>query len=104
MLIKKFYQGGGKGKLYVYDDQKYSRKRVEWKIYKMEDLDSIVTHFELYPLIDHKLKKYSLWKELLLLIDKKFYLNPEGLIKIQNLTSALTQRHVEARDEKLKEI
>lgn len=81
--IQNFFSG--KGGIYF---SKYNSV-VEWKVFKIHDLVSISSHFESYPLIGLKLKKFEIWKEILPLIENKFYLTQEGLTQIKSLNNKL---------------
>jgi hypothetical protein len=49
------------------------------------DLDKIISHFDLYPLLNLKQKDFICFKEALLLIKEKKHLTREGLDKIKSL-------------------
>ena len=90
IIIEKIKESfNGKGNIYISNT---TYNMIEWKVYKIQDLISISSHFESYPLKGLKLNKFearSEWKEILPLIEKKSYLNQTGLIKIKFLENKL---------------
>lgn len=75
----------GCGNVYSYT----SRGIVEFKISKLENINSIVLHFTKYKLLGFKLYNFNIWKEIVDLINKKAHYTKEGILKIQSLKKRL---------------
>lgn len=73
--IKTFFNSLGN----VYSSQ--TRDVVEFKIFKLQDLLTIIPHFEKYPLLGFKSYNFSIWKEIVNLINKKDHFTFEGIQK-----------------------
>jgi LAGLIDADG endonuclease len=92
LLLKKIQEFfDGKGKLYAYDRPTNLKKHCEFKIYKRSDLETILSHFDTYPLKGLKLKKFEIWKEITFLMVNKSYSLPENLTKIKDLNDKLKE-------------
>jgi LAGLIDADG endonuclease len=81
--IKIFFNSFGS----VYSSQ--SRGVVELKIFKLQDLLTIIPHFEKYPLIGFKSYNFGIWKEIVFLISEKAHRTFEGIQKIKALKNKL---------------
>jgi len=81
--VKKFF--GSFGSVYSYK----SRGVVEFKIFKLQDLLTIMPHFYNYPLMGFKSYNFGIWKEIVHLIKDKAHLSLEGIQKIKALKNKL---------------
>ena len=81
--IQEFFDG--KGKLYAYERLAPKRQICEWKIFKKSDMETIILHFNNYPLEGPKIKKYAIWKEIVFLTANKNYFLQENFTKIKSL-------------------
>ena len=64
---------------------------VEYRIFAIKDLDIILNHFYLYPLITKKGGDYSLFKEALGCIKNKQHLTREGLDQIKKIKGSMNK-------------
>ena len=62
----------------------------ELKIYKLYNFDSLIDHFNNYPLIGFKLYNFTIWCEIVKLLENK-ELTPEILDKINDLKNKLNK-------------
>ena len=84
LKIQKFF--GGIGTFATNSE----RKVVIYTISKARDLTSVILpHFDTHGLRGNKLYNYLIWKEILLLVNSKAHLTPEGLAQIKELRSKL---------------
>ena len=81
--IKKYF--GSIGNVYSYE----SRGVVEFKITKLESINSIIRHFTLYPLAGLKGYNFGIWKKVVDLVNKKAHFTNEGIQKINTLRNKL---------------
>lgn len=77
--------GGGIGTLNI------RKNFVQFRVFSIEDLNIIITHFEQYPLITKKQVDYMLFKEALYLIKNKEHLTFKGLQKIVNIRASMNK-------------
>ena len=81
--IQEFF--GGIGVLKVKKDI------VQFRVFSIKDLDIIIKHFDLYPLITKKLADYLLFKEALKLIKTNKHLTIEGFNKIISIRASMNK-------------
>jgi len=62
---------------------------VKFRIRSVQGLTIILKHFEKYPLITHKFYDYLLWREAIIMINRKEHLTEEGLRKIVSIKAAM---------------
>ncbi len=72
---------------------KYEKKDcVEYRVTSLEQITSvIIPHFDKYPLVTQKRADYLLFKEIIMMKNKKEHLTKTGLQKIVNLRAALNK-------------
>jgi hypothetical protein len=87
LLIKIQQFFGGIGSVYTNE----SKKVVEWKISRLSHLNSVIPHFNSYPLIELKSYNFIIWREIISLIEIKAHHTPEGLAKIKSLNIQLNK-------------
>ena len=86
LLLEKFKKYfGGIGTLNI------RKNFVQFRVFSIEDLNIIITHFEQYPLITKKQVDYMLFKEALYLIKNKEHLTFKGLQKIVNIRASMNK-------------
>ena len=84
LQVKSFFNEVGN--IYIYN------KTVLYQVRNLNEItETIIPHFENYPLITQKQSDFSLFKEIVKLMDKSEHLNKKGLIKIINLKSSLNK-------------
>lgn len=84
--IQKFFKGVGKVSFYAKNNS------VIYTVASIKDINAIIIpHFDAYGLKGNKLTNYFIWKEILLLINSKTHLTPEGLSTIKDIKSKLNQ-------------
>lgn len=83
--IKEFFSGVGS----VYIEK--NNLTVQWKVFKLDQILTIVSHFEKYPLLGFKLYNYNIWLEIVNIINKKNHLSAEGQTKILELLKNLNK-------------
>ncbi len=81
-LISNFF---GVGKVYHHVEVEEATFRVG----SIKELDVIIKHFDMYPLITQKLSDFILFKLALDIIKLKEHLNIEGILKIANLKASM---------------
>lgn len=81
--IKYFF--GSIGNIYSYK----SRGVVEFKIFKLVNINSILPHFKNYPLMGLKSYNFNIWKKIVELINNKEHFTKEGIQKIKVLKNKL---------------
>jgi hypothetical protein len=69
----------------------FSGKTVQFKVFKIVDLLSIISKFNSYPVGGLKLYHYNLWVKIVNLISAKQHLTPDGLEKILFLKTKLNK-------------
>lgn len=85
LKINKFFKGIGS----VYETPKHNF--VEWKVFKLTSLDSLISHFENYPLKGFKYYNFSLWYEIIKFIKDKDQLSQNDLDYIKALKDKLNK-------------
>jgi len=85
LLIKIKNYFGSIGNVYSYN----SRRVVEFKIFKLDNINSIIPHFVNYPLLGLKSYNFSIWKEIVDLINNKAHFTKKGIQKIKSLKNKL---------------
>lgn len=64
----------------------------QYEVSSLQDIiNTIIPHFDKYPLITQKFADYHLWKEVANLMQKKEHLTPEGLSKILNIKASINK-------------
>lgn len=58
---------------------------------KLNDILSVVSHFDTYPCVGKKHLNFIIWREVVTLMEKKEHLTLEGLIKIKILVGKLNK-------------
>ena len=64
---------------------------IQFRVFSIKDLDIILKHFNLYPLITKKLADYLLFKEAVELIKNKEHLPLEGFNKIISIRASMNK-------------
>ena len=64
---------------------------IQFRVFSIKDLDIILKHFNLYPLITKKLADYLLFKEAVELIKNKEHLTLEGFNKIISIRASMNK-------------
>jgi hypothetical protein len=85
LLLKEFFGGVGVVK------PSSRSNMVEYRIFAIKDLDIILNHFDLYPLITKKGGDYLLFKEALECIKNKQHLTVEGFNKILAIRASMNK-------------
>lgn len=85
LKIKNFFQDIGG--IYWRD----ANRVVGWKATKLNDILSVISHFDTYPCVGKKHLNFLIWKEVVTLMKKKEHLTPEGIIKIKILVGKLNK-------------
>lgn len=62
---------------------------VKFRIRSVQGLTVILKHFEKYPLITNKFYDYLLWRQVIIIINRKEHLTEEGLRKIVSIKAAM---------------
>ena len=84
--IQEFF--GGIGRINIPSKRDLSR----FTVTKQQDLlKVIIPHFDAYALEGNKNKNYLIWREILMLVESKAHLTPEGLIQIKELKKELNK-------------
>lgn len=84
-LIQEFF---GVGKVYHHAEIEEATFRVG----SIKELDFIVKHFNMYPLLTQKLSDFILFKEVLEIIKLKEHLNIEGILRIANIKASMNTK------------
>ena len=82
------------GKIY-----KHGEDSVQYRVSSLKDLEVVLNHFELYPLITKKQADYILFKKVIKILKNKEHLSLNGLLKVVSIKSVLNT----GLSEKLKE-
>ena len=85
LLLQEFFGGVGVVK------PSSRSNMVEYRIFAIKDLDIILNHFDLYPLITKKRGDYLLFKEALGCIKNKQHLTVEGFNKILAIRASMNK-------------
>lgn len=84
--IQKFFKNTG------FINSSLTRKSTRFYISRKSDLiNKVLPHFDVYKLQGNKLKNYLIFKEIVLLINSKAHLTPEGFNKIKLLKEGLNK-------------
>lgn len=83
--IQEFFSGIGS----VYIEK--NKLTVQWKVFKLDQILTIVNHFEKYPLLGFKLYNYNIWLKIVNIINKKNHLSAEGQTNILELLKILNK-------------
>lgn len=70
---------------------KVKKDIVQFRVFSIKDLDIIIKHFYLYPLITKKLADYLLFKEAVELIKTQEHLTIEGFNKIISIRASMNK-------------
>lgn len=70
---------------------KVKKDIVQFRVFSIKDLDIIIKHFDLYPLITKKLADYLLFREAVELIKNKEHLTLEGFNKIISIRASMNK-------------
>ena len=85
-LLEQIQSYFGVGKI-----SKHSSQSIEFRVQPINDLATVISHFDKYPLITQKKADFILWKEVVYLMNRKEHLTIEGLQKIVNLRASLNK-------------
>jgi len=66
-----------------------SAEKASYVVSSLEELKFIIAHFDDYPLLTEKRESYRIWREIVLMIERKEHLTIEGLKKIVKLKATL---------------
>lgn len=83
-ILEALQRTWGVGKIY-----KHSANASEYRVSSLKNLRIIIDHFDKYPLLTQKLSDYLLFKQSVLLIEKKSHLTMEGLLKLVGIKASL---------------
>lgn len=84
--IQSFFYGIG------YIGKDVNNQAFYYKVSRREDISSIIIeHFNYYPLISKKFKDFTIWLQIVKLMELRNHLTPEGLIKIKFLKNKLNK-------------
>jgi hypothetical protein len=67
---------------------KLKENMIQFRVFSIKDLEIIINHFDLYPLISKKRADFLLFKEAFKLIKNKEHLTIEGFNKIISIRAA----------------
>ena len=87
LLLERIQRYFSFGSIYEYE----VGSRVEWVVYRKDQLLAIRSHFNTYPLGGLKAYNYEIWKQILKLIELKQHLIPEGISRIKLLKQQLNK-------------
>ena len=79
-----FFESGGVGKIH-----KSGQDLLQYRIQSLDEIETILNHFNKYPLLSQKRADYELFKEVFNLIQNKEHLTHKGLHKIVALRACL---------------
>jgi len=71
----------GIGKIYHITD----KNEVLYRVGSVKELETIISHFDNYPLITQKFIDFILFKQVIKLLEKKEHLSLSGILKIANI-------------------
>ncbi len=78
--VKAYFDGGNLSK---------DKSAILYRVESIENLTTIINHFDMYPLITQKLADYKLFKQAFMLVLKKEHLTIEGLRKILSIKASM---------------
>ena len=84
-LIQKFFDVG----------RVYNHVEIEeatFRVGSIKDLEVIIKHFEMYPLLTQKLSDFILFKKVFEIMKLKEHLNIEGILKIANIKASMNTK------------
>lgn len=84
-LIQTYF--GGIGKIYCFD----KKGEAIFRVGIFRELETVISHFDKYPLLTQKWSDFILFKEVLNLMKNKEHLTPEGLLKIANVRASMNK-------------
>lgn len=84
-LIQEFF---GVGKVYHHPEVEEATFRVG----SVKELDVIIKHFNMYPLLTQKLSDFILFKEVLEILKLKEHLKMEGILRIANIKASMNTK------------
>jgi len=85
LLLEKIQQYFELGSIYI------SVNKVDWVVFRIDQLLVIISHFKIYPLEGLKAYNYNIWQKIIDLIVLQEHLTPKGLIKIKSLKEQLNK-------------
>ena len=62
---------------------------VLFQVKSIKELSRVIKHFDKYPLISQKLADYLLWKKVILMMERKEHLTPEGFEQLVALKASI---------------
>jgi hypothetical protein len=78
------------GTLNLRKDKRFVSPKVTWSVRNFDDIiNTIIPHFDKYPLLTQKQADFLLFKEIALLMKNKEHLTPEGLSKIVAIKASM---------------
>lgn len=80
-LVQSYFRAG---KIY-----KNGLTKIQLKVTSIKELELLIRHFDMYPLITHKLADYLLWKKVIFMMSRKEHLRIEGLQSIINIRASI---------------
>lgn len=83
-FIKAFFNGVG-------NITKQSPLSVQYRVQSVQELSLILDHFDKHPLITNKQADYLLFKQVVLMMQRKEHLTQEGLEKIVSIKASLNR-------------
>lgn len=84
-LIKNFF---GVGKVYRHD----SVEEATFRVGSIKELDVIIKHFDMYPLLTQKKSDFILFKKAVEIVKSKEHLTPAGILKIANIKASMNTK------------
>lgn len=83
-ILEAIQRTWGVGKIY-----KHGKDSSEYRVSSLKNFKIIINHFDKYPLITKKLADYLLFKQSVVLIEKKEHLTMEGLRQLVSIKASL---------------
>ena len=83
-VLVEIHKSLGVGKIYYAGPD-----AVKYSVFTLTDLETVINHFDKYPLITKKRADYILFKRVLVLMKRKEHLTPEGLRKFVALRASM---------------
>jgi len=84
LLLENLQNYWGRGKLHV-----HGKNSVQYRVESIKDLQVIIDHFDMYPLLTCKLADYILFKKAFNIIKDKHHLTEKGLFLLIGIKSSL---------------